>query len=305
MTGTLQPQDTWFRRMGQARLLTAEEEVALAQAIERGTQARARLEEAPALAVEERRALEHAVSEGEAAFDRFVRANLRLVIRYASEHARRTSLDLDDLIQEGTLGLIRAVERFDWRRGLKFSTYATWWIRQSLQRTTAQMERSVRLPSNLHQALVQVRAAQSRLEGATGRAPTVEELAEATRLSPAEVRQALRADTPEAHLDAPVRRDDGEGATLGELVPSDDVATDDLAVDHALLAEMTAVAERELDGRQRHILVRRYGLDGAPEQSTSEIARDLGIGRETARVALNRALAALDRALGSPDQAAS
>ncbi len=305
MTGNLEPQDTRFRRMGQAQLLTADEEVALAQAIERGVEARRRLEQSPALALEERTRLEAAVREGDAAFDRFVRANLRLVIRYASEHARRTSLDLDDLIQEGTLGLMRAIERFDWRRGLKFSTYATWWIRQALQRTTAQMERSVRLPSNLHQALVQVRAASSRLEGVGGRAPTIDELADATRLSPEVVRQALRADVPEAQLDAPVSRSEAEGTTLGELVPADGDAIDELAVDQALLAEALAVAERELDARQRYILVRRYGLDGAAEQSTSEIARDLGIGRETARVALNRALATLDGALGDGQSAAS
>jgi RNA polymerase nonessential primary-like sigma factor len=184
--------DLYFTELGRVRLLTAEDEVRLAQAIEAG-EAAARLAAGEAA---DRAALERQVTAGREAFDHFVAANLRLVVSVAAQFTRRSRLDLHELIQEGNLGLIRAVEKFDWRRGFKFSTYATWWIRQAIQRGVAANERTIRLPVALHDALVKVRAARARLEGELGRPPTVDELAEATRLTPARSAARWRATWP-------------------------------------------------------------------------------------------------------------
>jgi RNA polymerase nonessential primary-like sigma factor len=144
--------DLYFSELGKVRLLTAEDEVRLAKTIEAGRAAQERLD-AGVDDKAERAELERQVREGQAAFDHFVAANLRLVVSVASQFSKRSTLDLGELIQEGNLGLLRAVEKFDWRRGYKFSTYATWWIRQAIQRGVAGSERTIRLPVALHDAL--------------------------------------------------------------------------------------------------------------------------------------------------------
>src|SRR5687768_18045708 len=152
--------DLYFSELGKVRLLTAEDEVRLAKKIEAGHAAQEKLD----AGASQREELERAVREGQEAFDHFVAANLRLVVSVAAQFSKRSTLDLGELIQEGNLGLLRAVEKFDWRRGYKFSTYATWWIRQAIQRGVAGSERTIRLPVALHDALVKVRAASARLE---------------------------------------------------------------------------------------------------------------------------------------------
>ncbi|MBW3601679.1 MAG: sigma-70 family RNA polymerase sigma factor, partial [Actinobacteria bacterium] len=136
--------DLYFSELGKVRLLTADDEVRLAKTIEAGRDAQLELEQGPA-DDQRRRVLERAVREGHVAFDHFVAANLRLVVSVAAQFSKRSTLDLGELIQEGNLGLLRAVEKFDWRRGYKFSTYATWWIRQAIQRGVAGSERTIRL----------------------------------------------------------------------------------------------------------------------------------------------------------------
>ena len=176
--------DRYFNQLGRRSLLTADDEVRLAKQIEAGHEAASRLAADDRIDAAARRGLQRDVAAGQRAFNHFIESNLRLVVSIASTFLSRTDLDLDELIQEGNLGLIRAVEKFDWRRGGKFSTYATWWIRQAVQRGIARADRTIRLPAGVHQELGKVRAATARLRDETGREPTLDEIAEATRLTP-------------------------------------------------------------------------------------------------------------------------
>jgi RNA polymerase sigma factor (sigma-70 family) len=287
--------DLYFSELGRVRLLTAEDEVRLAKAIEAGHAATERLRD-PAAA--NRAELERQVVAGQEAFDHFVAANLRLVVSVAATFSRRSSLDLGELIQEGNLGLIRAVEKFDWRRGFKFSTYATWWIRQAIQRGVAGSERTIRLPVALHDALVKVRAARARLESETGREPTVEELAEATRLSPSRVRRALEGDHTMTSLDRRVGHD-SDASDLGEFVAVADDAPDEEVVEREWLEGLFAEARSHLDERSWYVLTRRFGLDGTTVKTLDALGRELGISRESVRKIETQALARLQSELAA------
>ena len=199
--------------IGAFDLLTADQEVELAQRIESGHQARKDLEAGKAADAKERARLKRAVRDGQDAQSEFLTANLRLVVSNARRYANVSGMDLLDLIQEGNLGLIRAVEKFDWRKGFKFSTYATWWIRQAITRAIAQQSRTVRIPVHLHDILGTVRAAQHGLAADRGRLPTPEEIAEETGIDLLRVKQALDATDTVASLEAPIGED---GAILGD-----------------------------------------------------------------------------------------
>jgi RNA polymerase sigma factor (sigma-70 family) len=287
--------DLYFSELGKVRLLTAEDEVRLAKTIEAGREAQRKLDEgAP---VEERRAHQRRVREGQAAFDHFVAANLRLVVSVAAQFSKRSTLDLGELIQEGNLGLLRAVEKFDWRRGYKFSTYATWWIRQAIQRGVAGSERTIRLPVALHDALVKVRAAAARIESETGREPTIEELAEATKLSPAKVERAMEGDHSMTSLDRPVGFD-SDASDLGEFVAVASDAPDEEVVERAFIEGLFDLARDHLDDRSWYVLQRRYGLDGMQVMTLDALGRELGLSRESVRKIENQALAKLQAELG-------
>jgi RNA polymerase sigma factor (sigma-70 family) len=286
--------DLYFSELGKVRLLTAEDEIRLAKTIEAGREAQEQLD---AGAEENRDELERRVREGHAAFDHFVAANLRLVVSVAAQFSKRSTLDLGELIQEGNLGLLRAVEKFDWRRGFKFSTYATWWIRQAIQRGVAGSERTIRLPVALHDALVKVRAASARLEAEKGREPTLEELAQATRLTPAKVARALEGDHAMTSLDRPVGFD-SDASDLGEFVA---VATDspaDEVVERQFVDGVFQMAQESLDERSWYVLTRRYGLDGRQVLTLDALGRELGLSRESVRKIENTALARLQAELG-------
>ena len=288
--------DLYFSELGKVRLLTAEDEVRLAKTIEAGREAQSKLDKgAPA---KERRALEAQVREGQAAFDHFVAANLRLVVSVAAQFSKRSSLELGELIQEGNLGLLRAVEKFDWRRGYKFSTYATWWIRQAIQRGVAGSERTIRLPVALHDALVKVRAASARLESETGREPTVEELAEATRLTPEKVERALEGDHSMTSLDRPVGYD-SDASDLGEFVAIADDSPADEVVEKEFREGLFTLAQNRLDERSWYVLQRRYGLDGDQAVTLDALGRELGLSRESVRKIENTALARLQQELSA------
>lgn len=292
--------DLYFRHLSDVPLLTPDEERELAQKIELGQEAQRRLASLDASNGdrEERERLQRQADEGHAAFEHFISANLRLVVREASKAARRSSLGLDELVQEGNLGLIRAVEKFDWRRGLRFSTYATWWIRQALQRGAAGKERTVRLPAAVHANVLKVRAAQSRLLGEHGRPPCLDELADATNLSEDDVRKALSADFTVASLDRPVSEDE-DAAELGALIARSAEAPADEVVERLYTEGVLDTAEEVLDERQWHVLRRRYGLTGETPASLQAVGDELGISRETVRVTEQRALEALRSAIGS------
>ncbi|MEX2618714.1 MAG: sigma-70 family RNA polymerase sigma factor [Egibacteraceae bacterium] len=286
--------DLYFSELGKVRLLTAEDEVRLAKTIEAGREAQAKLD---AGEKKNRRELLRAVRDGQAAFDHFVAANLRLVVSVAAQFSKRSTLDLGELIQEGNLGLLRAVEKFDWRRGYKFSTYATWWIRQAIQRGVAGSERTIRLPVALHDALVKVRAAGARLESETGREATVPELAQATRLTEEKVRRAMEGDHAMTSLDRPVGYDQ-DASDLGEFVAIASDSPADEVVERNFVEGLFDLAREHLDERAWYVLTRRYGLDGEQALTLDALGRELGLSRESVRKIENQALHRLQEQLG-------
>ena len=285
----LQTADRYFDELGRRTLLTADDEKRLAQQIEAGRDAAALLEHADA---QDRAALERDVAAGQAAFQQFVEANLRLVVSIATQFVSRTDLDLDELIQEGNLGLIRAVEKFDWRRGGKFSTYATWWIRQAIQRGIARGDRAIRLPAGVHQELGKVRAATARLRDETGREPTTEEVAEATRLTPDRVERARNADYRVDSLQKPLS-DDPDASVREDLVAVADDEPDEEVTQRLLIEDMMQATTASLDERSQYILRRRYGFDGGNGASLRQIGDELGLSRERVRRIELEALATL------------
>ncbi|MDP8971264.1 MAG: sigma-70 family RNA polymerase sigma factor [Actinomycetota bacterium] len=281
--------DLYFSELGKVRLLTAADEVRLARMIEAGRDAQTQLD---AGGTSNREELERLVAEGQAAFDQFVAANLRLVVSVAADFSKRSSLDLDELIQEGNLGLLRAVQKFDWRRGYKFSTYATWWIRQAIQRGVAASERTIRLPVGVHEALLKVRAASSRLESETGREPTLAELAQATRMSEDKVLRALEGEHTMASLDRRVG-DEAGGGELGDFVAVAEDSPADEVVEREFVDGLLSRARDRLDDRSWQVLTRRFGLDGDQPLTLDALGRELGLSRESIRKIEHQALARL------------
>jgi RNA polymerase primary sigma factor len=250
----------FLREAGRHTLLTAAQEVELAKAIERGDQL---------------------------AKQRMIQSNLRLVVSIAKNY-RNQGLPFLDLIQEGTLGLIRAVEKFDWRRGYKFSTYATWWIRQAVARALADKARMIRMPVHIVERLHKLNRAERQLWTELGREPTLEEVATEANLPFDQAKEARSA--PRAmSLDAPIGDDDD--AVVGDFVSGNDPLPDEL-VEDSLRSQTLADALKSLPDRQRNVIILRYGLDESDPRTLEDIGRRLGITRERVRQieveALNR-----------------
>jgi RNA polymerase primary sigma factor len=222
-----------------------------------------------------------------------INSNLRLVVHVAKRY-RGHGVPFGDLIQDGVIGLNRAVEKFDWRKGFKFSTYATWWIRQAVQRSIAGQARTIRVPTHVHERRQTIARHARRLELELGRAATPEELAKATGLSLTHVEEALAVAEARVSLNAPVGDDDAE---LGDLFADD--AADDPAelAEESLRARAVREALAELPERERRILELRFGLDGDP-QSLEAIGRELELTRERVRQLETQAFAALTDSLG-------
>ena len=242
----------FLREAGRHTLLTAAQEVSLAKRVERGDLA---------------------------AKQTMIQSNLRLVISIAKNY-RNQGLPFLDLIQEGTLGLIRAVEKFDWRRGFKFSTYATWWIRQAVARALADKARTIRMPVHIVERLQKINRADRTLWTVLGREPTVEEIADEANLTVQQVLEVKAAARASASLDAPV----GEAgdAVLGDFVAGDELLPEE-TVELELRSQALQAALCSLPDREREVVTLRYGLGGIEPKTLEEIGRHLGLTRERVR----------------------
>ena len=248
------------------------------------------LETEPLLTAAEERDLFARVAAGDAeARSRCIRANLRLVVSIAKRYRDR-GLAFVDLIQEGTLGLMTAVEKFDVTRGHKFSTMATWWIEQAINRALCNHARAIRLPVHMADRLARLRKASARLTLQLGREPSVDELAAACGISARQVREALTAGQAVASLDAPIAGDAGDELYLSDRIAAED---DDTAERHAMRAGLHTQLERalgRLTERERAILTLRYGLDDHEPHTLEAAGAQFGITRERARQIEARAL---------------
>jgi RNA polymerase sigma factor (sigma-70 family) len=271
-------------------LLTAEDEIRLARVIERGQQAEQELAGEAFLATEERIVLVRHVRQADHAKIQFIRCNLRLVISIAKRYTGR-GLDLLDLIQEGNLGLIRAVEKFDWRKGFKFSTYATWWIRQAITRGLGNNGRTIRLPVHMVDIVRTVQEADLSLRERLRRTPTVTEISEASGLDEIKIVVALNTPSDTVSLDRPVG-EDGD-AELSDFVQDSDASDPFSGVAERARREELIRALETLDHREQTVLVLRYGLDAKPPRTLSAVGAHLGVTRERVRQIETRALSKL------------
>ena len=284
----------YLREIGRYPLLTKDQEVELAKAIEAGHHAQALLDQPKQKLSAERGAeLEGRVAAGRAARRRFIESNLRLVVSMAKTYSV-AGLPLLDLVQEGNLGLIRGVEKFDYRQGFKFSTYATWWIRQAITRAIADKARTIRLPVHIVETLHQVRRAQALLVGQLGREPTTDELAEAAGMTEDRVREALRVRPEPLSIDQPVVGAFGDEETeLGDLI-SDSKAQDPFEAAALTLRRQGVWNLLDvLTDREKQVLALRYGLTTGEPQTLEEVGREFALTRERIRQIESRALSKL------------
>jgi RNA polymerase sigma factor (sigma-70 family) len=280
----------YLNDIGKHGLLTKDDEVRLAQAVEAGRIARAELAAGGEIEPSRRRHLSRLVREGDQATDRFVTANLRLVVSIAKKY-QAAELPLLDLVQEGNLGLIHAVEKFDWRKGFKFSTYATWWIRQAITRGIGNSGRTVRLPVHAGDLLTRVTKARGRLEGQLGRWPTIAELAVDLELEEEKITQILRHAAVPLSLSEPLR-EDGDGE-LGDVVEDRSAVSPFDAAAAALLAGVVNKMLIALDEREREILRMRFGLDRGEPRTLDEVGERFSLTRERIRQIEARAMSKL------------
>jgi RNA polymerase primary sigma factor len=270
----------YLHEIGQHALLTAAEEVSIAQRIERGREAMAQLQSDEPATTNQRAALETMIADGALARQELIQANLRLVVSVAKKYIGH-QLSFLDLVQEGNLGLMRAVEKFDWHKGNRFSTYATWWIRQSVSRALAEHGRLIRLPVHLGEMIGQVRRTMHQLEQALERPPTPEEIAEALGVTPRKIKRLLTAAIQPLSLEQPMGPD---GDTfIGEmLADADEHAPVELATQRLLYDDVHA-ALLGLPERERRVLQLRYGLEDGKLRTLEEVGAAFGITRERTR----------------------
>ncbi|BCJ36011.1 hypothetical protein Athai_35140 [Actinocatenispora thailandica] len=270
----------YLNGIGRTRLLTAAEEVELAKQIEAGLFAEEKLHNGPLDDADLRADLVTIVAEGRAAKRRLLSANLRLVVSIAKRYTGR-GMPFLDLIQEGNLGLIRAAEKFDYTKGFKFSTYATWWIRQAITRSMADQARTIRIPVHMVEQVNRMVRARRELTASLGREPSHDEIAAELDITPFQVLELASYDRDPVSLDQTVG-EDGE-STLGDFLCRTEDVTDDDTVSYSLLRHTMERVIGTLTDRERTVIRLRYGLDDGRQRTLDEVGHEFGLSRERIR----------------------
>jgi RNA polymerase primary sigma factor len=279
----------YLKEVGRVPLLTAEEEVELAQRIERGRLAREELARGN-VSPRRRQELQKLIEDGWAAREHLITANSRLVISVAKKYMGR-GVPFLDLIQEGNIGLIRAAKKFDYRRGHKFSTYATWWIRQAVTRAIADQGRTIRVPVHMGDQINKLLRVQHQLTQRLGRDPSVEELANALEVTPQKVENMIQVARRPLSLETPT--DDEEDSVLGDFIQDEEVPAPDETATYNLLREHLESVLNGLPPREVRILQLRYGLLDGQAYTLEEVGRKMGVTRERVRQIEAQALSRL------------
>ena len=279
----------YLKEVGRVPLLTAIEEVELAQRIERGRLAREELARGN-VSPRRRQELQRLIEDGWAAREHLITANSRLVISVAKKYMGR-GVPFLDLIQEGNIGLIRAAKKFDYRRGHKFSTYATWWIRQAVTRAIADQGRTIRVPVHMGDQINKLLRVQHQLTQRLGRDPTVEELANALEVTPQKVENMIQVARRPLSLETPT--DDEEDSVLGDFIQDEEVPAPDDTATYNLLREHLESVLNSLPPREVRILQLRYGLLDGQAYTLEEVGRKMGVTRERVRQIEAQALSRL------------
>ncbi len=280
----------YLKEIGKVSLLTAEQEVTLAKRLEAGVQASERLESGGEISGEQRASEEANVEDGRLAKQQLTEANLRLVVSIAKRYVGR-GMVLLDLVQEGNLGLIRAVEKFDYSKGFKFSTYATWWIRQAITRAIADQARTIRIPVHMVETMNKVLRTQRQMLQEMGREPTVEEVALKVDLTPDKVREIQRISQEPLSLETPVGEEDD--SSLGDFVADESAVSPDSAAERERLKDEIETALEELNKREQQVMRLRFGLDDGQVRTLEEVGREFGVTRERIRQIESKTLAKL------------
>ncbi|MDK1118706.1 MAG: sigma-70 family RNA polymerase sigma factor [Anaerolineae bacterium] len=279
----------YLKEVSRVPLLNAEKEVELAQRIERGRIAREDLAKGK-FNLQERTGLREKIEDGWAAREHLITANSRLVISVAKKYMGR-GVPFLDLIQEGNIGLIRATKKFDYRRGHKFSTYATWWIRQAVTRAIADQGRTIRVPVHMGDQINKLLRVQHQLTQRLGRDPTVEELADALEVPPKKIENMIQVARRPLSLETPT--DDEEDSVLGDFIEDDESPPPDVTATYNLLREHLREVMNDLPPREVRILQLRYGLSDGQAYTLEEVGRKMGVTRERVRQIEAQALSRL------------
>ena len=279
------PVRMYLKEIGKVPLLSADEEINIAMRMEKGDEAKQMLEsginaDGKPLTDEEKKQCQAAIDDGTQAKRLLAEANLRLVVSIAKRYVGRGMLFLD-LIQEGNLGLIKAVEKFDYRKGYKFSTYATWWIRQAITRAIADQARTIRIPVHMVETINKLIRVSRQLLQEYGREPTPEEIAKAMGISEAKVREIIKIAQEPVSLETPIGEE--EDSHLGDFIPDDDAPTPAEAASHALMREQLWDVLNTLTPREEKVLRLRFGLDDGNQRTLEEVGREFKVTRERIR----------------------
>jgi len=284
------PVRMYLQEIGRYPLLTPQQEVELAMQMEAGLRAEEKLEAGGELGSAERTILDRAVRQADRARKRLVEANLRLVVSIAKKYVGR-GLGLLDLIQEGNLGLIRAVEKFDYRKGFKFSTYATWWIRQAVTRALADQGRTIRVPVHMVETINKLAQSQRALMQDLGREPTIGEVATELELEPSKVTELRRIALDPVSLETPLGEEDD--STLADFVEDTEAEVPVEAASFRLLQDYLGLALEDLNERERQVLIMRFGLADGKVRTLEEVGAYFKVTRERIRQIETKALAKL------------